>query len=103
MVVYPYTELDELKLCYAMSIHKSQGSEYPVVIIPVCTEHAMMLKRNLLYTGVTRGKELVIMVGQRNALAMAVADWRVAPRLTGLKERLYSMKVVSTEHPDLFK
>ena len=102
-VVYPYTELDELKLCYAMSIHKSQGSEYPVVIIPVCTEHAMMLKRNLLYTGVTRGKKLVIMVGQRNALAMAVADWRVAPRLTGLKERLYSMKVVSMEHPELFK
>lgn len=102
-VVYPYTELDELKLCYAMSIHKSQGGEYPVVIIPVCTEHAMMLKRNLLYTGVTRGKKLVIMVGQRNALAMAVADWRVAPRLTGLKERLYSMKVVSSEHPELFK
>ena len=102
-VVYPYTELDELKLCYAMSIHKSQGSEYPVVIIPVCTEHAMMLKRNLLYTGVTRGKKLVIMVGQRNALAMAVADWRVAPRLTGLKERLFSMKVVSSEHPELFK
>lgn len=66
-VVYPFGELDELELCYATTIHKSQGSEYLVVIIPVTTQHFMMLKRNLIYTGVTRGKKLVVLVGQKRA------------------------------------
>ena len=61
-----------LMLAYAATIHKSQGSEYPAVVIPVATQHYMMLARNLLYTGVTRGKRLVVIVGQKRALAMAV-------------------------------
>ena len=72
LVSYPYGELDELVLCYATTIHKSQGSEYPVVVIPVSTQHYMMLKRNLIYTGITRGKRLVVLVGQKRALALAV-------------------------------
>lgn len=71
-VTYDYGELDEIVLAYATTIHKSQGSEYPVVVIPVVTQHYTMLHRNLIYTGVTRGKRLVVMVGQRRALAMAV-------------------------------
>ena len=64
-VIYSFDELDELVLCYATTIHKSQGSEYPVVIIPISTQQFMMLKRNLVYTGVTRGKKLVVVVGQK--------------------------------------
>ena len=66
-VIYSFDELDELVLCYATTIHKSQGSEYPVVIIPISTQQFMMLKRNLVYTGVTRGKKLVVVVGQKKA------------------------------------
>lgn len=87
-VSYPYSELDELKLCYAMSIHKSQGSEYPIVIIPLSNQHYTMLKRNLIYTAVTRGKKLVVLVGQKRALSLAVAQWRVEKRQTGLIDRL---------------
>ena len=72
VVSYPYGELDTLVLAYATTIHKSQGSEYPAVVIPVATQHYMMLARNLLYTAVTRGKRLVVIVGQKRALAMAV-------------------------------
>ena len=72
VVSYPYGELDTLVLAYATTIHKSQGSEYPAIVIPVATQHYMMLARNLLYTGVTRGKRLVVIVGQKRALAMAV-------------------------------
>jgi exodeoxyribonuclease V alpha subunit len=68
VVTYPFNELDELVLCYATTIHKSQGSEYPVVVIPISTQHYMMLKRNLIYTGITRGKRLVVLVGQKKAL-----------------------------------
>ena len=89
-VVYPFGELDELVLCYATTIHKSQGSEYPVVIIPVTTQHFMMLRRNLIYTGVTRGKKLVVLVGQKRALAMAVKGCQVLKRFTGLKDWLSS-------------
>jgi len=71
-VVYPFGELDELVLAYAMTIHKSQGSEYPAAVIPITTQHYTMLQRNLLYTGVTRGKRLVVLLGQRKALAIAV-------------------------------
>ena len=72
VVTYAFGELDELTLSYATTIHKSQGSEYPVVIIPVSTQHYMMLNRNLIYTGITRGKQLVVLVGQTRALAIAV-------------------------------
>jgi exodeoxyribonuclease V alpha subunit len=87
-VRFPFGELDELVLCYATTIHKSQGSEYPVVIIPVSTQHYMMLKRNLIYTGITRGKRLVVLVGQKKALAMAVKGKQVTRRWSKLKDRL---------------
>ena len=73
-VVYGFGELDDLVLAYATTIHKAQGSEYPAVVIPVMTQHYTMLARNLLYTGVTRGKSLVVLVGQRKAIAIAVRD-----------------------------
>src|SRR5262249_16649689 len=69
---YDFGELDELTLAYALSIHRSQGSEYPAVIIPLHTQHFLMLQRNLLYTGITRGKQLVVLVGSRKALELAV-------------------------------
>jgi exodeoxyribonuclease V alpha subunit len=90
-VTYPFGELDELVLCYATTIHKSQGSEYPVVVIPISTQHYMMLKRNLIYTGITRGKTLVVLVGQKRALAMAVKGQQVERRWSKLKERLLAM------------
>ena len=73
-VSYGFGELDELALAYAATIHTSQGSEYPAVVIPLVTQHYVMLARNLLYTGVTRGKRLVVLVGQRKALAIAVRN-----------------------------
>lgn len=87
-VKYDVNELDEISLAYAASIHKSQGSEYPAVVIPLATQHFMMLERNLLYTGVTRGKTLVVVIGQPKALAMAVKNKRSAQRLTALAHRL---------------
>ena len=87
-VEYEADELDEICLAYATSIHKSQGSEYPAVVIPLHTSHYMMLYRSLLYTAVTRGKQLVIVVGSRKALAMAIRNVRVERRNTGLKEKL---------------
>lgn len=84
-VVYPFGELDELVLCYATTIHKSQGSEYPIVVLPITMQHYVMLKRNLIYTGVTRGKKLVVLLGQKKALAMAVRGKQTLKRLTGLR------------------
>ena len=73
-VTYQFGELDMLVPAYAATIHKSQGSEYPAVIIPMLTQHYAMLRRNLLYTGVTRGKRLVVLVGQKKAIAIAVRN-----------------------------
>ena len=73
-VTYGFGELDTLVPAYATTIHKSQGSEYPAVVIPVLTKHYAMLQRNLLYTGVTRGKRLVVLVGQKKAVAIAVRN-----------------------------
>src|SRR5208282_1345526 len=87
-VTYDYADLDELVLAYACSIHKSQGSEYPCVVIPVHTQHYMMLQRNLLYTGITRGKRLVVLVGSKKALAIAVKNNATQERCTMLAERL---------------
>jgi exodeoxyribonuclease V alpha subunit len=74
LVTYGFGELDTLVPAYAATIHKSQGSEYPAVVIPVMTQHYTMLQRNLLYTGVTRGKKLVVLVGQKKAVAIAVRN-----------------------------
>jgi exodeoxyribonuclease V alpha subunit len=87
-VEYLFGELDELALAYAVSIHKSQGSEYPCVVIPLAMQHFMLLQRNLIYTGVTRGKKLVIIIGQFKALAMAVKNESSMKRLTHLTGRL---------------
>ena len=87
-VSYGFDEFDELSLAYAISIHKSQGSEYSAVIIPLHTSHYLMLHRSILYTAVTRGKELVVLVGAKRALSMALRNVRVQRRFTGLKEKL---------------
>ncbi|MFI5343383.1 MAG: ATP-dependent RecD-like DNA helicase [Chlamydiales bacterium] len=87
-VVYDYSDLDELALAYAISIHKFQGSECPCIVMPVHTSHFMMLHRNLLYTGITRGKSLVVLVGTKKALAIAVKNDDVRRRYTGLKQNL---------------
>ncbi len=87
-VVYDFTELDELVLSYAVSVHKSQGSEYPVIVMPVLTQHYMLLQRNLLYTGITRAKKLAVLVGSKKALAIAVRNTRAEDRYTFLDGRL---------------
>jgi exodeoxyribonuclease V alpha subunit len=87
-IKYDFTETDELVLAYAVSIHKSQGSEYPVVVIPIMTQHYIMLQRNLLYTGVTRGKKLVVLVGTYKAIGMAVKNNKIAKRNSWLFARL---------------
>jgi exodeoxyribonuclease V alpha subunit len=87
-VIYGFTELDELVLAYATTIHKSQGSEYPAVVIPLTTQHYPMLQRNLIYTGVTRGKRLVVLLGQRKALVIAVKGGRARRRWSKLREWL---------------
>jgi len=91
IVEYEFGELDELSLAYATSIHKSQGSEYPAVVIPLAMQHYMLLERNLLYTAVTRGKKLVVIIGQAKALAMAVKNRRSTKRMTKLAERIREM------------
>jgi exodeoxyribonuclease V alpha subunit len=88
IATYDFDELDELALAYALTIHKSQGSEYPAVIIPLHTQHYLMLQRNLLYTGITRGKKLVVLVGSRKALNLAVSRQDTRRRCTGLAQRL---------------
>lgn len=87
-VTYDFADLDEVVLAYAVSVHKSQGSEYPVVVMPVLVQHYMLLQRNLLYTGVTRGRDLVVLVGTKKALAMAVRNDKTRKRYTRLRERL---------------
>lgn len=88
VVEYTFTELDEINLAYAISIHKSQGSEFPIVIIPLSTQHYPLLVRNLLYTAVTRGKQLIVLVGQKKAVSIAVNNNEENNRLTRLAERL---------------
>jgi len=85
---YEYSELDEIVLAYAVSVHKSQGSEYPAVIIPIHTQHYILLQRNLIYTAVTRGQRLVIMVGTRKALAIGINNDKTQKRFTYLRYRL---------------
>jgi exodeoxyribonuclease V alpha subunit len=87
-IIYDYPDLDEIVHAYAVSVHKSQGSEYPVVVIPILTQHYVLLQRNLLYTGVTRGKKLVVIVGTKKAMAIAVKNNKTERRYTLLKQRL---------------
>ena len=91
VVEYEAGELDEISLAYATSVHKSQGSEYPAVVIPLAMQHYMLLERNLLYTAVTRGKKLVVIIGQIKALAMAVKRVGSMKRLTNLQRRLHTL------------
>jgi len=99
LVKYDLRELDELHLSYATTVHKSQGSEYPVVVMPIHTQHYVMLQRNLLYTGVTRGRKLVVLVGTKKALAIAVRNMDARRRVTMLRERLQA----SSGKADLFE
>jgi exodeoxyribonuclease V alpha subunit len=90
-VFYDFTELDELTLAYAVSIHKYQGSECPCVVMPLVMGHYMMLYKNLIYTGITRGKKLVVLVGSKKAVAMAVKNDKAVRRFTGLGEVMKQM------------
>jgi exodeoxyribonuclease V alpha subunit len=87
-VAFDASELDDLVLAYACTVHKSQGSEYPAVVIPLLTTHFVMLSRNLLYTAVTRGKRLVVLVADPRALELALSERRREDRRTLLAERL---------------
>ncbi len=87
-VAYDYSDLDEIILAYAVSVHKSQGSEYPVVILPVVTQHYLLLQRNLIYTGITRARKRVILIGTKKALGIAIRNNKPQQRYTLLSERL---------------
>ncbi len=87
-VTYPITGLDEIELAYAVTIHKSQGSEYPAVIMPLLTGPKMLFNRNLLYTGVTRAKNCVTILGSRETLSQMIANENEQRRFTGLKDRI---------------
>jgi len=99
-VDYDIADLNELVLAYAITVHKSQGSEYKSVVIPLLTQHYMMLQRNLVYTGITRAKELVVIVGTKKALGMAIRNNKVVRRYTGLAERLRQTIEKETEVSD---
>jgi exodeoxyribonuclease V alpha subunit len=90
LVKYDFGELDEVALAYAITIHKSQGSEFPAVVIPLATQHYMLLQRNLIYTGITRGKRLLVLIGQKKALGIAVRNDRPQRRYSGLLTSLRS-------------
>jgi exodeoxyribonuclease V alpha subunit len=90
-VVYDFGELDEISLAYAITIHKSQGSEFAAIVIPLAMQQYMLLQRNLVYTGITRGKKLVVLIGQRKALGMAVRNNRTENRFSWLLARLVAL------------
>jgi exodeoxyribonuclease V alpha subunit len=95
LVSYGFGELDEVIPAYATTIHKSQGSEYPAVVIPLSTQHYVMLRRNLVYTGITRGRKLVVLVGQRKALRIAVRDSKAERRWSKLNQWLCERAAVA--------
>jgi exodeoxyribonuclease V alpha subunit len=88
LVTCDYGELDEVSLAYAITIHKAQGSEFPAVVIPVAMQHFMLLERNLIYTGITRARKFLVVVGQRKALGLAVRNDRSRKRYSGLLSSL---------------
>lgn len=96
-VEYDVSELDELTLAYAITIHKSQGSEYPIVVMPVLMTHYVMLQRNLIYTGITRAKKICVLVGTKKALSFAIRNLSVLKRNTKLKERLNALECQSVK------
>ena len=96
LVTYDFGELDEVSLAYAVTIHKSQGSEFPAVVIPVAMQHFMLLQRNLIYTGITRAKRLLVVVGQKKALGLAVRNDQARKRYSGL---LGSLKRSGQQYP----
>ena len=89
-ITYDYGELDQIALAYSMTIHRSQGSEFPAVVIPVATQHYLLLQRNLIYTAVTRARRLVVLIGQEKALRIAIKNERTDQRISGLRARLVS-------------
>jgi exodeoxyribonuclease V alpha subunit len=97
LVEYEVSELDELTLAYATTIHKSQGSEYPIVVMPVLMNHYVMLQRNLIYTGITRAKKICVLIGSTKALAYAIHNMTVLKRNTKLKERLNPLLAVAKD------
>ena len=97
LVEYEVSDLDELSLAYANSIHKSQGSEYPIVVMPILMNHYVMLQRNLIYTGITRAKKICVLIGSTKALAYAIHNMTVLKRNTKLKERLNPLLAVTKE------
>ncbi|MFC1896608.1 ATP-dependent RecD-like DNA helicase [Thermodesulfobacteriota bacterium] len=99
LVAYGFEEIDELVLAYAISVHKAQGSEYPAVILPLTTSHYVMLQRNLLYTGLTRAKQLMILLGSRKALAIAVKNDTPSKRFSRLGQRLRAPLALQTTPP----
>ena len=100
-VEYDVTELDELTLAYATTIHKAQGSEYPIVVMPVLMTHFVMLQRNLIYTGITRAKKICVLIGAMKALAYAVRNMSVLKRNTSLKERLNPSAALPADNPGI--
>ncbi len=97
-VVYDYNDLDELVPAYAITVHKSQGSEYPAVIITLLPQHFILLQRNLVYTALTRGKRLVVIVGSRRALSIGVRNAKTMQRYTALASRLQALTAGTSEH-----
>jgi exodeoxyribonuclease V alpha subunit len=98
-VVYEWSEADELVHAFAVSIHKSQGSEFPAVVVPLLTQHYLMLQRNLLYTAITRARQLCVLVGTRKAVNIAVRNATVSKRWTGLAQRLQPGQRAPAEPP----
>ena len=92
---YPFSELDDLEPAYAVTVHKSQGSEYPVIILPLLSGPAGLFTRNLLYTAVTRARECVVILGSRQTVAAMAANVRENRRYTGLKERIHEIFAVA--------
>ena len=88
LIDYGWSEADQIQLAYAVTVHKSQGSEFPVVVMPLLTQHYIMLQRNLVYTGMTRAQRLLIMIGTRKALAIAIRNDRPVLRCSRLRERM---------------
>ncbi|MCH7478825.1 MAG: ATP-binding domain-containing protein, partial [SAR324 cluster bacterium] len=91
-VIYKRKELEAVALGYATTVHKAQGSEYPAVVLPLTTQHAILLQRNLLYTAITRARKLLVIIGTQKAVAMAVNNVRPELRHTRLKERLRAVE-----------